>query len=94
MLADGPSEGGLRVCCADFVPRQARLLVTLQRNERKEVIRVEGTVVQVQQIDRSEWLSMGLVFDELQVPGHRFVSCDRPDSARTPSMATLNSSSS
>ena len=65
MLAEDISEGGLRVCCTDFVPRQSRMLITLHRNELKEVIRVAATVVRVQEVDRQERWTMGLAFDEL-----------------------------
>lgn len=65
MLAEDLSVGGLRVSCSDFVPCRSRLLVTLYGNERKEVIRVFGTVVHVQQIDREKRWRIGLAFDEL-----------------------------
>ena len=91
MLAEDISEGGLRVRCTDFVPRQSRMLVTLYRNEPKEVIRVAGTIVRVQQVDRQKPLTMGLAFDELS-PGAR-AQVRELVTGRTPDTATWDSSS-
>ena len=69
MLAEDISEGGLRVSCNHFVPRRSRLLVTLHRNEPNGTIRIEGTVVRVQQVDRQERWNIGLAFDEQSAAG-------------------------
>jgi len=91
MLAEDISEGGLRVCCTDFVPRQSRMLVTLYRNEPKEVIRVAATVVRVQQVDHQKQWTMGLAFDEL--PAGARAQVRELVTGRTPDTATLDSSS-
>jgi hypothetical protein len=68
--AEDISEGGLRVCCTDYVPCRSRLLVTFYRNDPPKRIRIPGTVVRVQQVDRQEKWNIGLAFDE-RPPGVR-----------------------
>jgi len=66
MLAEDISEGGRQASCTDFVPRQARLLITFYRNQpEKEVTRIPGTVVWVRQVDREKRWRIGLAFDAL-----------------------------
>jgi len=92
MLAEDISEGGLRVCCTDFVPRQSRMLVTLYRSEPKEVIRVAGTVVRVQRVDRQGRWTLGLAFDELSAGARAQVR--ELVTGRTPETASLDIRSS